>query len=58
MSINLETLRQRAMDENLGWTLYNGLLLFKDRLVVPKDDDLKVYLLSKVYNQVLIAHPG
>jgi hypothetical protein len=43
-------LYQRAIDENLGWTLCNGLLLFEDRLVVPKDDDLKVRLLSEVYN--------
>jgi hypothetical protein len=49
-STDLETLRQRAMDENSGWTLCNRLLLFEDRLVVPKDDDLKVRLLSKVYN--------
>jgi hypothetical protein len=46
------------MDENSGWTLCNKLLLFKDRLVVPKDDDLKVCLLSEVYNQVLVAYPG
>jgi hypothetical protein len=50
MSTDLETLRQRAIDENSGWTLYNKLLLFEDRLVVPKDNNLKVCLLSKVYN--------
>lgn len=57
-SAELELLRQRATDQNPGWTVRNGLLLFEDRLVVPDDDDLKVRLLSEVHNQVSVAHPG
>ena len=47
---DLEPLRQRATDGSPSWTVRNGLLHFEDRLVVPADDNLKVRLLSKVYN--------
>jgi hypothetical protein len=30
--------------------LYNKLFLFKNYLIVLKDNNLKVYLLSEVYN--------
>ena len=45
-------------DRNL--TLANGLVLWKNRLYVPDDQDpeLRTRLLDEIHNQISIAHPG
>ena len=48
--IDLETLQQQAIDQELSQTVCNRLLLFNNQLIVPKDNELKVHLLSKAYN--------
>jgi hypothetical protein len=36
----------------------NGVLWFKDRLVVPKDEKLKDQILSEAHSSSLSIHPG
>ena len=61
-SSSLDELRDRARDnknEDWSWKLEDGLLLWKDRLLVPDDDpELQTRLLDEVHGQVSTAHPG
>jgi hypothetical protein len=58
ISADLETLRQKAMDQESSWTVHNGLLLFNNQLVVLENNELKVRLLSEAHNQVSTAYLG
>ena len=40
------------------WVDENGILWFKDRLVVPKDHELRNQILSKAHSSKLSIHPG
>lgn len=51
---------QRDLATNLkkGYSLRNGLLLYKDRLVVPDTDNLRTALVDEIHTQISSAHPG
>jgi transposase InsO family protein len=54
----LDPYREKARSDDEDWTLKDGLVLFKNRLVVPEDDSLKVKLVDEAHKQPSIAHPG
>jgi hypothetical protein len=55
----LEEFRELARTVGDGpWTLQDGLLLNKGRLVVPDDGDLRARLLDEIHRQPSTAHPG
>jgi len=54
----LEPYREKARSDDEDWTLKDGLVLFKNRLVVPEDDSLKVKLVDEAHKQPSTAHPG
>lgn len=41
-----------------NWTMEQGLLKFKGRLVVPDQDNLQTHLLEEIHRQRSMAHPG
>jgi hypothetical protein len=43
----LESYREKAKSESEDWTLENGLVLYRSRLLVPENDDLKVRLVDE-----------
>ena len=53
----LEPYWEKARSDDEDWTLKDGLVLFKNRLVVPEDDSLKVKLVDEAHKQPSIAHP-
>jgi transposase InsO family protein len=56
---SLQALRKQAESETKSnLSLENGLLLYKDRLVVPDEANLRTYLIREAHNQVSTAHPG
>ncbi|CRL31343.1 RNA-directed DNA polymerase (reverse transcriptase) [Penicillium camemberti] len=58
-STELEEFRQIAEGgSDPRWTLYEGLLLFDERLEVPDEGDLRARLLDDIHRQPLTAHPG
>jgi hypothetical protein len=50
--------RGKAETDDEDWTMQDGLVLFKGRLVVPEDDELKVALTDELHKQPSVAHPG
>jgi hypothetical protein len=57
-SASLQEFRKDA-EQNVGqWTLENGLLRHKDRLVVAPDDNLRTRLIKEAHAQLSTAHPG
>ena len=54
----LESYREKAKSENDDWTLEDGLVLYRSRLLVPENDDLKVRLVDEAHKQPSTAHPG
>jgi transposase InsO family protein len=58
-SLTLEEYRKRAEEvDNTDWSIEHGLLLFKDRIFVPDEGDLRARLLDEVHRQKSTAHPG
>ncbi|HEV7235588.1 MAG TPA: DDE-type integrase/transposase/recombinase, partial [Ktedonobacteraceae bacterium] len=58
-SPSLEENRQSAGRTNSPWTLEDGLLLYKSKLAIPKDDKtLQTKVLDEVHRQASTAHPG
>jgi transposase InsO family protein len=47
-----------ATEASPRWKLRDRLLLYKERLVVPDDGDLRARLLDEVYRQLSVAHLG
>ena len=43
----LESYREKAKSESEDWTLEDGLVLYRNRLLVPENDDLKVRLVDE-----------
>lgn len=57
-SLTLAEKRQLTMTESDKWSLKNDLLLYKDRLVIPKDENnLRTRLLRQIHSQTITAHP-
>jgi len=54
----LESYREKAKSENEDWAIEDGLILYKGRLLVPENDDLKVRLVDEAHKQPSTAHPG
>ena len=57
-SPSLDEAREKARQKNGDWALENGKLLFRGRLVVPAEGDLKARLLDEIHRQASTAHPG
>jgi transposase InsO family protein len=55
---SLQEYRDKATQEDLPWTLENGLLKHQDRLVVTDEAQLRRRLIAEAHNQVSTAHPG
>lgn len=56
---SLEDKRQRAANGDSNWQLIDGLLTFKSRLEVPKENEsLITKLLTEIHSQKSTAHPG
>src|SRR6266705_2213365 len=55
---SLQEYREKAKDVASPWSLENGLLKHRERLVVVKEQDLWTRLIAEVYTQVFTAHPG
>ena len=54
----LEADREAAKQGEQDWKLANGLLLWRERLVVPDTDRLRTKLIHEAHAQVSAAHPG
>jgi hypothetical protein len=57
-SASLQELQEDAEQDVGHWTLENGLLKHKDRLVVAPDDNLRTRLIKEAHAQLSTAHPG
>jgi len=57
-SPTLNDWRSRAEAGDQDYKLKNGLLLWKDRLLVPNEGTLRTELIREVHDQVSSAHPG
>jgi hypothetical protein len=55
---SLEALRAQARVGDTDLKLEDGLLLYRDRLIVPDVDNLRTNLIQEVHEQVSTAHPG
>jgi Reverse transcriptase (RNA-dependent DNA polymerase)/RNase H-like domain found in reverse transcriptase/Integrase zinc binding domain/Integrase core domain/Chromo (CHRromatin Organisation MOdifier) domain/Retroviral aspartyl protease len=44
--------------DSADWKLENGLLQYKNRLFVPRADNLRTYIIREAHNQISTAHPG
>lgn len=54
----LESYRNKASGDDEDWTMKDGLVLFKGRLAIPEDNELKVKLVDEIHKQPSVAHPG
>jgi hypothetical protein len=57
-STSLEDERAKAVRGDQDWTLRATSLLYRDRLVVPEDDNLRTKLIKFIYASLDTAHPG
>jgi transposase InsO family protein len=57
-SKSLQPLRYRASSDRTEFSMQNGLLLYKDRLIVPDTANLRTLLIREVHDSVTTAHPG
>jgi transposase InsO family protein len=55
---SLEKYRAMAREGHAKWQLENDRLLFRGRLVVPDEGDLRARLLDEIHRQPSTAHPG
>jgi hypothetical protein len=51
-------MRNRASSDQAEFSIQSGLLLYKDRLIVPDTANLRTLLIREVYDSVTTAHPG
>ena len=54
----MEPLRDLARKETKGYTLEDGLLYRRERLVVSEADNLRTRLIQEAHDQISSAHPG
>jgi transposase InsO family protein len=57
-SETLAEYREKASEDGENWRLRDGLVLYRNRLVVPEDDNLRTDLIKEVHQQLSMAHPG
>ncbi len=57
-SPELEEFRTKARQADAGWTLNDGLVLWKNKLMVPAEENIRTHLLNEVHRQISTAHPG
>ena len=57
-SETLAEYREKASEDRENWRLRDGLVLYRNRLVVPEDDNLRTDLIKEVHQQLLMVHPG
>jgi transposase InsO family protein len=55
---SLQEHRATISEDDSPWTLEDDLLLYKGRLAVPDDGDLRARLLDEIHRQKSSAHPG
>jgi hypothetical protein len=55
---SLEALRIQATKSDLHLTLYTGILLYQDKVVVSNVNYLRTHLIREVYDQVFTAYPS
>jgi hypothetical protein len=55
---SLQTLRIASTHDQSKFSMQNGLLLYKDRLIVPDTSNLRTLLIREVHDSVSTAHPG
>src|SRR6266568_3700306 len=55
---SLQEYREKAKDVASPWSLENGLLKHRERLVVAKEQDLRTRLIAEAHTQISTAHPG
>jgi len=55
---SLEALRVQARAGDADLKLEDGLLLYRDRLIVPDTNNLRTDLIREAHEQVSTAHPG
>lgn len=55
---SLEALRKQAQKDDNHFSLEDGLLLYKDKLVVPDTDNLRTLLIREAHDNISTAHPG
>ncbi len=55
---SLEALRNQAAKSDRYLTLYEGILLYQGKVVVPDVDCLRTHLIREVHDQISTAHPG
>lgn len=54
----LAQLRQDAIADGEIWKLSQGTLTFKNRLVIPEDNNLRLELIREAHDKPAIGHPG
>lgn len=57
-SKSLQPLRLSALRDDSKFELKDGLLLYRDRLIVPDTANLRTLLIREVHDSVTTAHPG
>jgi transposase InsO family protein len=57
-SESLAEFRKKVTEEQSDWQLRDGLILYKDRLVVPEDSHLRTELIREAHEQLFMAHSG
>jgi hypothetical protein len=57
-SPELEEYRELALKAKKDWTLQDGLVTYKGRLVVPTEKNVRTHLLNEAHRQISTAHPG
>ena len=57
-SETLAEFRNKASREGEEWQLRDGLILQKNQLLVPEDNNLCTELIKEVHQQLSMAHPG
>jgi hypothetical protein len=55
---SLQEYREKAKDATSPWSLENGLLKHRERLVVAEEQNLRTRLVAEAHTQVSTAHPG
>jgi transposase InsO family protein len=57
-SESLTEFRKMVNEGQTDWQLRDGLILYKNRLVVPEDNNLRTELIKEAHEQLSMAHPG
>jgi transposase InsO family protein len=55
---SLDALRTQAARSDPNLTLFNGILLYQGKVIVPDINYLRTHLIREIHDQVSTAHPG